>query len=71
MTILIPIEEFEVSGYNEFCEMFKINSVLIAGNDGTDEELIYEELKKIPSKKFVLNFIDDKRDGYFKIQSFK
>lgn len=43
MVLLIPIEEFEVSSFNEFCEIFKIKTKLIAGDDGTDEELIQEE----------------------------
>lgn len=71
MAVLIPKEEFEVSDFNEFCSEFNINSDYIAGEDGTDEELIILELDKINKKNYVLNFIDDNRDGYFKIQEFE
>ena len=70
MALLIPIEQIEVSDFNEFCNLFNINSELIAGENGTDEELIIEELNKISNKNFVLNFIDDRIDGYFRIQVF-
>jgi hypothetical protein len=71
MAVLIPIEQFEISDFNEFCEIFKINSDKIAGDDGTDQELIIEELEKIYNKKFVVNFIDNRNDGYFRLQVFK
>lgn len=71
MAVLIPIKEIEVSDFNEFCKKFQIISSKIAGDDGTDEELIIRELNKISNKTFVLNFIDDSRDGYFRIQQFE
>ena len=71
MAVLLPIEEIEVSNYNEFCEKFQVNSKYCAGDDGTDEELITLELNKILKKNFILNFIEDRADGYFKIQVFE
>ena len=70
MSVLIPIDENIVVDFNEFCDIYEINSNLIAGEDGTDEELIIEELNKISNKNFVVNFVDDRNDGYFKIQEF-
>ncbi|MDC1068730.1 hypothetical protein OAQ99_06200 [Candidatus Kapabacteria bacterium] len=71
MAVLLPISVTEVSGLDEFCAKFDINSKYIAGDDGTDEELIILELNKIYNKKFVLNFIEDRTDGYFLIQVFE
>lgn len=71
MAVITPIEEIVVSNYKEFCEKFEIISESYAGVDGTDEELIILELNKILNKKFVLNFIEDRTDGYFKIQVFE
>jgi hypothetical protein len=71
MAVLTPIEVFEISDFREFCAKFDLNSKYVAGNDGTDEELIILELNKILKKKFVLNFIEDKTDGHFKIQVFE
>jgi hypothetical protein len=70
MAVLIPKEEIEVSDFNDFCFELNINSDYIAGEDGTDEELIIMELNKIKNKNYVLNYIDDNRDGYFRIQVF-
>ena len=71
MAVIFPIEEIEVSDFNDFCEKFQIISSKIAGDDGNDEELILYELNKIFNKKFVLNFINDFREGYFRIQQFE
>lgn len=71
MPVLIPIEEIEVLDFKEFCSTFEIETLKIAGNDGTDEELIIEELNKIRDKKFVLNYIDNRIDGFFRIQEFQ
>lgn len=71
MAVLLPITAKEVSDFKEFCAKFDINSKYIAGDDGTDEELIILELNKIHNKKFVLNFIEDRADGYFLIQVFE
>jgi hypothetical protein len=71
MSVLIPIEEIEVSDFNDFCKKFEIKPLKIAGDDGTDEELIIEELNKIRDKKFVLNYIDNRIDGFFRIQVFQ
>ncbi|MBI2257282.1 MAG: hypothetical protein HYU67_00095 [Flavobacteriia bacterium] len=70
MAILLPIEIIEISNFNEFCKIFKINSEKFAGDDGTDEELIIKELNKISNKNFILNFIDDRNTGYFRIEVF-
>ena len=68
MAIIKPIKEIEVTDFRDFCKEFKINTNYVAGDDGTDEELIESELKKVCKEKWLLNFIDDSRDGYFRIQ---
>lgn len=71
MSVLKYIKEIEVSDFNEFCDVFEIETLLEAGNDGTDEELIIEELEKIENEKWVVNFIDNRIDGYFRLQLFE
>ena len=71
MSIIIPIKDIKVSDFNDFCYDFKIISDKIAGDNGTDEELIIEELDKITNQKWLVNFVDDNRDGYFRLQLFE
>lgn len=71
MAVIYPNEEFKVSDFMDFCKCFNIFSLKIQGENGTDEELIIEELNKIKNKKYTVAFIDDKNDGYFKIQEFE
>lgn len=68
MAIIKIKKELEVDDFRSFCNVFKIKTKLEAGPDGTDEELILEELKNNKSGKWVLNFIDNNRDGYFRLQ---
>jgi hypothetical protein len=70
MAVLKLKSEIECSDFNEFCDLFEINSEFVAGENGTDEELILEELNKIKDTKFVLTFFDNKNGGYFKIQTY-
>lgn len=68
MTIIKPIKEIEFRDFKEFCYLFNINTNKIAGDDGTDEELILEEIEKFGNSKWLLNFIDNRFDGYFILQ---
>lgn len=68
MAVLIPKEEIEVDDFREFCDTFNIKSKKIAGEDGTDEELIIQELEKLDNENWLVNYIDDKIDGYFRLQ---
>ena len=68
MTIIKPLQEIECSDFREFCDYFNINTNKIAGDNGTDEELIIEEIEKITNQKWILNFINTKYDGYFRLQ---
>lgn len=70
MAVLVPIKEIEVADFNEFCETFNIKTEAIAGNNGSDDELIIEELNKLENENWVVNFICDRMDGYFRLQLF-
>jgi hypothetical protein len=39
----------------------------VAGDDGTDEELIVDLLSKDPDNMYHVQFVDDNEDGYFLI----
>ena len=39
----------------------------VAGDEGTDEELILNLLAQDPDNMYHVNFIDDSEDGYFEI----
>lgn len=71
MAIINPTLKIEVEDYNDFCNKFKINSDLIAGIDGADEELINRELEKNKSQNWNINFIDNKSGGFFVLQLFE
>lgn len=68
MSVLKPTKELEVKDYREFCNIFNIKLNKEAGKNGFDEELIARELENIPDQKWLINFIDDSRDGYFRLQ---
>jgi hypothetical protein len=68
MAVLVPKKEFEVCDFRMFCNTFNINSKKCAGDDGTDEELLIEELNKIKDDKWLINFIDNRNNGYFRLQ---
>lgn len=71
MPVINPTETIEVYDFSDFCDKFEIVSKYNVGDDGTDEELIVEELNKIKKMKFIINFIEDRADGYFRIQRFE
>ncbi len=71
MAIVNPILKIEVQDYYDFCNKFKINTNLLAGEDGADEELINRELNKNESQNWIINFIDNNSDGYFLLQLLK
>lgn len=68
MSIINSLEKIKVSSFLEFCNVFDIKPIKEGGRDGFDEDLIKEELIKIPNQKWLLNFIDNRRDGYFLLQ---
>jgi hypothetical protein len=68
MAVIIPKKEFEVDDFRGFCLAFDIISNENAGENGTDEELILEELEKREGEKWIVNFIDNRIDGFFKLQ---
>lgn len=71
MTLISPLKKIEVKSFIDFCEKFNIKSEEIAGDNGTDQELIESELNKILDKKWLINFFDDAEDGYFLCQQIK
>ncbi len=71
MSVIKELKQIEVDDFKHFCEVFDINSLNKAGENGCDEELINEELDKIANEKWVVNFIDNNRDGYFRLQMFE
>jgi hypothetical protein len=71
MSILIPIEEIDVVDFKDFCSVFKIYSNSIEYFQEVDEILIIKELNKISDFNFVLNYINNKSGGFFRIQKFK
>jgi hypothetical protein len=68
MAVIIPKIEVKVEHFRDFCNQFNVQTDKIAGNDGYDIELIIEELNKIKDENWIVNFIDDRQDGYFKLQ---
>ena len=67
MPSIKPIKEIIVNDFNHFCEKFKIKTSKIAGDNGCDDELIMEELDKISNQNWLVSFVDNNRDGYFKL----
>ena len=68
MTLINPIKKIRITSFTEFCTIFNITTNLVAGDDGTDEELIINELNKFTNTKWIMNFVDTKEDGYFLLQ---
>ena len=71
MSVLLPNEVIEVRDFNEFCDVFKIESNQNTCDDQVDEELIITELEKMVNQKWIVNFIDNKVNGYFRLQLFE
>lgn len=67
MAIIESVESFAVISFNEFCEVFSYKTKLKGGEDGFDEELIRDYLEK-DNQNWIINFIENKYDGYFLIQ---
>jgi len=67
MTVIKPIKIIEVDHYKSFCEVFDIKTTKVAGINETDEELITEELNKIKNQNWIVNFIDNRKDGFFQL----
>ncbi len=65
MAIIIPKKEIIIFDFNDFCKKFNLKTKKNAGENGTDEELIIEELKNIKSEKWMVHFTNNKYDGYF------
>lgn len=68
MALIKPIKQIKVGTFEEFCSVFNVTTHKIAGEFGTDEELIVEELNKDSKTSWLMNFIDTKQDGYFLLQ---
>ncbi|MCX6146130.1 MAG: hypothetical protein NTW25_02615 [Candidatus Kapabacteria bacterium] len=68
MSVIKVIKQIEVDDFRNFCDVFNIKTTMIAGDNGSDEELIIEELDKITNQKWVVNFINNNSDGYFRLQ---
>lgn len=68
MAVLIPSKIIEVDDFRDFCKKFNINTNIEAGIDDLDEVLITEELNKLDNENWLLNFIDNRIDGYFRLQ---
>lgn len=74
------LHTFTVRDYSELYEMYKDGKLglvdqrmpvdipeMVAGDDGTDEELILNLLAQDPDNMYHVKFIDDSQDGYFEI----
>lgn len=74
------LHTFQVRDYAELYQMYKDNELgiveqlmpddiieKVAGDEGTDEELILDLLSKDPDNMYHVKFIDDRQDGYFEI----
>ena len=71
MTLIKAIKKIKVDSFDEFCFYFNISTNVVAGDNGTDEELIEAELNKIPNTSWLINFINTRKDGYFLLQQIK
>ena len=60
------LKTIEVADFKEFLDEFDLYSDKVAGDDGTDEELIKEVLEDV-SGKWLVTFVDDGRDGFFRL----
>lgn len=72
MSIINPIKTIKVDGFDEFCKVFKIKTKLVAGDDGSDDELIayFLSKKNRNGEKWFITFIDDRNLGYFLLHQF-
>lgn len=74
------LHTFSVRNYAELYEMYKDGELgiveqrmpddipeQVAGDEGTDEELILNLLAQDPDNMYHVKFIDDSEDGYFEI----
>ena len=74
------LHKFQVRDYAELYQMYKNKELgiveqrmpddiieQIAGDEGTDEELIINLLSKDPDNMYHVKFVDDRQDGYFVI----
>jgi hypothetical protein len=74
------LHTFNVRNYAELYEMYKDGELgiveqrmpddipeQVAGDEGTDEELILNLLAQDPDNMYHIKFIDDSEDGYFEI----
>lgn len=74
------LHTFSVRGYSELYQMYKNGELgileqrmpdniveQVAGDDGTDEELILNLLAQDPDNIYHVHYEDDKQDGYFVI----
>ena len=74
------LHTFSVKDYAELYQMYKEGDLgileqrlpldipeQVAGDEGTDEELILNLLAKDPDNMYHVKFIDDSQDGYFVI----
>lgn len=74
------LHTFNVRDYAELYEMYKDGELgiveqrmpddipeQVAGDEGTDEELILNLLAQDPDNMYHVKFIDDSEDGYFEI----
>jgi hypothetical protein len=78
--IAVVLKSFTVRNYAELYEMYKDGKLglvcqrmpegiieQVAGDDGTDEELILNLLAQDPDNMYHVHFEDDSEDGYFVI----
>ncbi len=78
--IAVVLKSFTVRNYAELYEMYKDGELgiveqrmpegiieQVAGDDGTDEELILNLLAQDPDNMYHVHFEDDSEDGYFVI----
>lgn len=68
-------QDWTMSDWEEFKAMWRFRipknmEHLVAGEDGTDQELIEKVLGGIENRIFDLSFIDTKNGGYFHIKEF-
>lgn len=71
MSVVNSLKKIEVCSFSEFCKVFEIDTIKEGGKDGFDEDLIIEELIKIPNQDWLVTFIDNRKDGYFLLQLLK
>ena len=70
MPLTKPIKTIRVDNFCDFCQVFEIETDLVAGDDGCDEELIEQQLQIRNNEKWFITFIDDRNLGYFLLHQF-